>query len=288
MGSYLLASGSAIIGKNYFNTRGSCRCFNHKACCINNSFVCKHGCRAHYHHLSYFDDLHFFRKNFLGRKTHYAELSFSQSGEDVIINYVFQCIGITHPSYIDIGAHHPFRLNNTALFYAKGSRGINIEPDPNLFKEFIKHRKQDINLNIGIAEAGDEVNFYMMSAPTMNTFSKKDADDLVARFNYRIEQVQKIKVQTINHIILQYYNGGFPDLLTLDVEGLDETILHSIDYNKTSPAVICVETISFETDGTGVKNKHIIQFLENKGYMVYADTYINTIFVKRDLWIRKK
>lgn len=218
----------------------------------------------------------------------YGKMSFSQSGEDLIIQYIFQCIGISQPSYIDIGAHHPFRLSNTALFYTKGSRGINIEPDPNLFREFIKHRKEDVNLNIGVSDIEAELDFYRMSAPTMNTFSKKDADDLVKRFNYRIEQVQKIKVQTIGHIIHQYHNGIFPDFLTLDVEGLDETILHSIDYNKTSPVVICVETISFETDGTGIKNREIIQFLEHKGYMVYADTYINTIFVKRDLWIKKK
>ncbi len=227
-------------------------------------------------------------KSLLGMNMNNAQLSYSQSGEDVIINYIFQCIGIPQPSYIDIGAHHPFRLSNTALFYAKGSRGINIEPDPVLFKEFVKHRKEDVNLNIGVGGKADELDFFRMSTPTMNTFSKKEAEDLVQRFNFRIEQVKKIKVMTIDEIIKQNHKGVFPDLLTLDVEGLDEAILHSIDFSKSIPAVICVETISFETDGSGVKNKQIIQFLESKGYMVYADTYINTIFVQRDLWIKKK
>lgn len=31
--------------------------------------------------------------------------------------------------YVDVGANHPDRMNNTKLFYERGWRGINIEPD---------------------------------------------------------------------------------------------------------------------------------------------------------------
>ena len=53
--------------------------------------------------------------------------SFSQCGEDLIVNYIFGLRGITKPTYLDIGANDPFYLNNTALFYINGCRGINIE-----------------------------------------------------------------------------------------------------------------------------------------------------------------
>ena len=76
--------------------------------------------------------------------------------------------------------------------------------------------------------------------------------------------------------------------MSLDVEGLDEMILKSINYEKSCPSVICVETISFSENGDGVKNKPIIEFLESKGYLLFADTYINTIFVKKDKWIRSQ
>ncbi len=69
-------------------------------------------------------------------------------------------------------------------------------------------------------------------------------------------------------------------------EGMDEIILESINYEASSPTVICVETITFSKTGTGVKNTSIVKFLESKGYMVFADTYINTIFVKLDRWVR--
>ncbi len=78
----------------------------------------------------------------------------------------------------------------------------------------------------------------------------------------------------------------FPDFLSLDAEGIDEIVLQSIDYKDNFPKVICVETISFSTVGRGKKNKKIISFLEEKGYLLYADTNINSIFVKKDLWER--
>ena len=76
-------------------------------------------------------------------------------------------------------------------------------------------------------------------------------------------------------------------MLSLDVEGLDEQILKSINYKNYSPKVICVETISFSTKGRGVKNDGMIQFLKENGYMVYADTNINTLFVLENLWQKR-
>lgn len=219
-------------------------------------------------------------------KDKYKKVSFSQSGEDLIVKFILNGLKIEKPSYLDIGAHHPFYLSNTALFYENGSRGINIEPDPILFKEFIKHRKNDVNLNIGIADKEGELDFHILNPPSLNTFSKEEAERFEIEHGYKITRVVKVQVNTIAHIIEKYCNGMFPHFLSLDAEGLDEQILYSINYNITAPIVICVETISFSTSGHGVKNYELINFLENKGYMVYADTYINTIFVQKKLWVR--
>jgi hypothetical protein len=72
--------------------------------------------------------------------------------------------------YIDVGAHHPFRFSNTALFYKKGWQGINIEPDPSLIKNFNKYRTRDINLNFGVANEEKDLNFFIFNEPAFNTF----------------------------------------------------------------------------------------------------------------------
>jgi len=214
----------------------------------------------------------------------FKKISFSQCGEDLIVQYIFYCIGIEKPSFIDVGAYHPFLFNNTALLYNKGSRGINIEPDPTLFKLFAEHRKNDINLNIGIGDKNDVLDFYIISYPALNTFSKEEALKYSDEGNYFIKQVEKVKVLKLENVLDDFFESSFPQFLSIDAEGVDEAIIRSINFEKHFPLVICIETISFSTSGRGLKNTNLINYIINKGYLVYADTYINTIFVKKDLW----
>lgn len=229
-------------------------------------------------------------KRFLFKKikseNSFQKKSYSQSGEDLIVKFIFDCLGITKPSYLDIGAHHPYFISNTALFYEKGSRGINIEPDPVLFSEFLKERKSDVNLNIGISDIDGELDFFVISASTLNTFSKEEAYNYEKEGNFKIKSIKKIKVNTLVSILNQYSNGIFPQFLSIDAEGVDEIIIKAIDFEENFPIVICIETISFSTSGNGLKNNDLIQYIESKGYLLYADTNINSIFVKESFWRR--
>src|SRR5688572_6735284 len=76
--------------------------------------------------------------------------SFSQSGEDLIVDFILNGVGLSMPTYLDIGAHHPHYINNTYKFYKRGCRGVNIEPDPSLIVEFERIRSEDVNLNFGV------------------------------------------------------------------------------------------------------------------------------------------
>lgn len=227
---------------------------------------------------------------FLSKTTDNVEFlksSYSQSGEDLIVKFIFDCIGISKPTYLDIGAHHPYYISNTALFYENGSTGINIEPDPLLFNDFLIHRKNDINLNIGVSDKNDELDFYVISSPTLNTFSKEEAEKYTQEGDYNIIRIEKIKVNTLDYILDKYANSIFPQFLSIDAEGVDELIIKDINFEKNYPIVICIETITFSSSGNGIKNKSLISFIESKGYMVYADTNINTIFVKENFWKKK-
>jgi len=222
----------------------------------------------------------------LRKPTAYKRTSYSQSGEDIIVKFIFDAIGVARPSYLDIGAHHPDYINNTKLFYDLGATGVNIEPDPCLYALFPKSRPKDTNLNIGVGEKSGELTFYTMDPPTLNTFSKKEAERYVAEYGFKITAEQKLAVSTISEVVERYCNGVFPDFLSIDVEGLDYELVRSIDYTKSTPTVICVETITYSDKGMGVKQQRIIDYLKTKGYMIYADTNINTILVKRDKWER--
>jgi FkbM family methyltransferase len=214
-------------------------------------------------------------------------ISFSQTGEDMIVDFIFTSRNIPNPTYIDIGAFDPYLYSNTAYFYDKFSRGINIEPNPSGIKKFNKFRPLDINLNIGISNLEGKLDYFFMNASTMNTFDENTANELVEKHGFKIVEKKEITCTTLQNVLLKYADNVFPDFLSLDVEGLDMEILNQIDYEHNYPKVICVETIVYSHDGSGVKNKELINFLEAKGYFIFADTFINTIFINNLFWQNK-
>ena len=60
------------------------------------------------------------------------------------------------------------------MFYEQGSRGINIEANPQLINDFITHRPEDINLNIGIND--ERVNLIFISCRIIHSalFQKRN------------------------------------------------------------------------------------------------------------------
>jgi FkbM family methyltransferase len=218
-------------------------------------------------------------------KNEFKKVSFSQCGEDILVDYVFNLRGIFQPSYIDIGAHHPYYLSNTALFYERGCRGINIEANPGLLSEFTKHRPNDINLNLGIYDKETEMDFYIMMDNTLSTFSKQEYDFMIANGKL-LDKTQKIKLAPLSSILEQYFKGEFPNFMTIDVEGLDFAILQSIDFEKSSPTVICVEAAEYSPVGAGARRSELIDFLISKNYFEYANTNLNAIMVKKEFWYK--
>lgn len=210
--------------------------------------------------------------------------SYSQCGEDRIIQFIFQALQVSRPSYLDIGAFNPFFINNTALFYRQGATGWNVEPNPHLIRKFEKERPRDRNLSIGISDTAGTAPFYIMKQPTLSTFSRPDAERMQAEMGIAIVETIGVKVMSLPAFIEEECNGKFPNLLSLDVEGLDLAIVRSMHDCSTLPKVICAETVAYAADSFGPKNKELIAEIEKLGYRIYADTFVNTIFLRNDLW----
>lgn len=214
--------------------------------------------------------------------------SYSQSGEDLIIEYLFNILKINKPTYLDIGAYQPIKLSNTYLFYKKGGGGVCIEPDPNLCKKFQKKRKHDVCLNIGIGfNEKDKADFYVMTSQTLNTFSREDAEKLEASGTQKIQKIHKIDLRPVGWVTNRYFKESPPNLVSVDTEGMELEILKSWDFERCRPEVFCIETLSYEEAGDGKKDSLVADWLRQKGYLLYADTYINSIFIDADKWSKR-
>ncbi|MGA1326028.1 MAG: FkbM family methyltransferase [Rubrivivax sp.] len=202
----------------------------------------------------------------------------------MICRFVFDTLKIARPTYFDIGAHHPTYLNNTYAFYEAGSRGVNVEPDPDLFVRFPKERPRDINLNIGIGDVAGETTFYVMSARTLNTFSAEEAHSAARIGSAKVERTLQLPVRPVSEILNGHFAEKAPDFLSLDVEGLDLKILKLWDFTRWRPKVACVETIVYAAGHGGSQRDDIATHLQDCGYFVYGHTHVNTIFVDRSIW----
>lgn len=217
-----------------------------------------------------------------------GRLSFAQSGEDMIVDFLFMWLGIGDITYLDIGANHPTSLSNTYHFYCKGSRGVLIEPDEDLCRGLRVARPADRVLNLAVGTIGDDfMTMYVMTSRTLNTLDREQAEALEEGGRERIEAIRQVRRMGINEILVAHFSDGKPNFVSLDIEGLDYDILAAWDFSRFRPEVFCVETLTYSQSNTERKLSEIIELMASKHYRVYADTYVNTIFVCEHAWANR-
>ena len=207
----------------------------------------------------------------------FGHLTYAQHGEDIIIACLFHKLGIARPSYLDVGAHHPLNISNTALLYSRGSRGINIEANPDLIPAFKKYRPEDKNLNIGVASREGTLPFYRIdNFSGRNSFDLKSVQDFIAAYpQFKINSAIEVKVTTLNAIVSKYNGGIFPNFLSIDVEGLDFEILSTTDFTNSKPQLLCVEVVSGSNTN---QSAEMVGMLRDKGFEPIFSTAGNVIF----------
>jgi FkbM family methyltransferase len=219
-----------------------------------------------------------------------AKAGYSQAGEDIIVQYLFDSLKIDKPTYLEVGTNQPLICNNTYNFYTKGCYGVCIEPDKNMVGKIKAKRPDDIVLNIGIGlTESSNAPFYLFPDKVngWSTFSKEEALIRERESGIGFSTVE-VPLVPVNTIIGKYFSPH-PNFISLDVEGLDLDILQSLDFEKYKPEVICVETVTFGyMTNTEEKITGISDFMHSKGYITYADTHINTIYCRKDAFTNLK
>lgn len=215
-----------------------------------------------------------------------VNISFSQSGEDSIIKYIFGTIGknIKNCTYLDLGANHAVHLSNTYSFYSQGARGILLEANPELAKELTEQRPEDIVINKCLAEkSGGSLDFYIMNGDGLSTTDYQSAQNFIKE-NPALEITKTITVDsiTINEIISEYFAEKAPDIMNIDIEGMELAVLKMTDFEKFRPLIIICEMIEYRNGLTvGQKNQEILDLMHANDYEEFAFTGINSVFIDK-------
>lgn len=203
--------------------------------------------------------------------------SYAQDGEDLILDRLLN--GKASGFYVDVGAHHPVRFSNTNLFYRRGWKGINIDAMPGLMKTFKRRRPRDINIECGVAGQAGKLTYYQFDEPALNTFDFVEAVQKNVP-PYHLVGTVEIEVERLDTLLTEHLAVGQEiDFMSIDVEGKDEEVLRSNDWDRFRPRYILAETL--RTDILHLTDCPIVKFLSTVGYTPVSKAY-NTTFFARD------
>ncbi|MGZ4057278.1 MAG: FkbM family methyltransferase [Bacteroidia bacterium] len=213
-------------------------------------------------------------KNTLSAKTDGARSSYSQEGEDMVLERFFE--DRRTGFFIDIGAHHPTRFSNTYHFYQKGWRGINIDATPGSMIPFNKIRPGDKNIEMGVSSKEGEMVYFLFDEPALNTFNEERANFLLTTTKYKLAKKIPVKVATLKTILDQNLGKDQQiDFLTIDVEGLDYEILASNDWEKYRPNMVLAEDLHGSLED--LSKSKLYNLMRQHNYKAVGRT-LNTFF----------
>lgn len=201
--------------------------------------------------------------------------TFSQNGEDIVIRTLLASRQQSKGLFIDIGAYHPFKFSNTFALYLAGWRGVNVDANDEAISEFNRLRPDDININTGVAENDMTLHLTKFEEGAYNTLNLTPQSLETAVIRSPVKSVTTLECIGINNLLAKYAANQQFDLLTVDIEGLDERVFKAIDFAKYRPFVIAIEI-----DHSVWTNYHFIHKLGEIGYEFYCQCGGTSILVR--------
>ena len=151
-----------------------------------------------YFFYKYFNFLYSLYLLYIKHKTFFPKKTYSECGEDLFTAKYFK--KLDKGFYVDIGAYHPFFLNNTQLLFKKKWEGINIDINPASIKIFNYARPNDCNINAAVSNKKKKyINYYTKNM--INLLSTTVIGAAKTAFLNNSFSTYKTRCNSLNHII---------------------------------------------------------------------------------------
>jgi len=215
----------------------------------------------------------------LFRKTFYKKINnnfYSQFGEDRILNEIFDK-NYKSGFYVDVGCFHHKKYSNTYLLFKKGWSGINIDLEQDKIDVFNLARPNDHNILSAVSDGSKKLKVYKTDKFGVGTTTKKT---LIKNMN-NVINTYEVNSKTLNQIIENspFHNKEI-DLLDIDTEGTDYSVLKSLDFDKYKPKIVIIES-HLKTIHEILKCD-IYNYLSNKNYKLRSWNLYSLIFISEN------
>lgn len=143
---------------------------------------------------------------------------------------------------------------------------MNIDVEQVKIDAFDLARRRDTNVACAISDQEGNVTLFKDRYFSLGSTIDPDTANLMAAQG-TLEQVS-VPARTLDSVLRDTpYSNQEIDLLTIDCEGHDLNVIHSIDLRIYRPKIILVETHKKEINA--VVNSAVHQFMEAEGYSLF-------------------
>jgi FkbM family methyltransferase len=192
---------------------------------------------------------------------------FGQYGQDLALDTFLNLLPKKSiHTFVEIGAHDGVTFSNSKFLESKANwSGICIEANPTVFERLVQNRQVSKCLNVAVSDIDGKVDFMLNTGHTemlsvlVTGYSKKHKkriDREIEKYGgtSKIVEIPSKRLETIisQHEIFEI------DILMLDVEGSEYSILRKIDFSEVRINSILIER--------NYSSRPIYQFLRKQGF----------------------
>jgi FkbM family methyltransferase len=201
--------------------------------------------------------------------------SYSQCGQDTKL---LQLFGDKKGFFVDVGAHDGVTLSNTKLLEENGWKGICVEPIPEVFEQLSKNRKCKCIHGCVSKLEQDEVSFCRvrgyseMLSGIVDLYDERHKQRILQECNRHGSTRELIKIPNWS-LAKILADVAHVDVLCVDVEGAEHSVIQTADFNRTQIDYILVE-VNYDLSDT-------TSFMSGIGYELHSPLGCDYLFKKR-------
>lgn len=213
----------------------------------------------------------------------YLSKSYAQCAEDLIIASILKAIAVRkninlcEKRYLEIGANHPIATSASYLMHTTlQMNGVLVEANSQLIPPLQKVRPSDTIIHAAIT-ATDEpfVSLYVSNQNELSSLSRDFVEDWHDGA-VGLSHIEKVPALRVNELLENEFPNEAPIYVSIDIEGLDYSILQDWDWARWRPTIVQVEPSDhFIADNSSTMRA----LLESNGYLLIALTDVNLIAI---------
>jgi FkbM family methyltransferase len=203
----------------------------------------------------------------------YAQISFSQFGEDMAVERWVEQLNPPAKIYVDVGCFHPIHCSNTLLLYKRGWKGVNIDFDGEKIARFEACRPADYNLVAAVSSKESEKRVFRYEVSLTNRLGELEAEGVRSAIGTEPVSSSVVRTRVLDSILAEA-PWPIPQIgyLNIDCEGHDLEVLKGLSLDRYKPTIVTIEALT-EEDQCQIR-----QYLLNNGYTHREIIYRTLVF----------